>query len=98
MNSSKRSRIVAHLRATWSEERLAQLRSVLAARAAERRTQIDDRSLLAAGLPCVFLDEENSCTIHLARPLTCRGITSSSATSARGGRASITANFPKRTA
>jgi hypothetical protein len=71
--------IVAHLRATWSEERLARLCSVLAARAAERRTQIDDRSLLATGLPCVFLDEENSCSIHTARPLTCRGITSSSA-------------------
>jgi Fe-S-cluster containining protein len=71
--------IVAHLRATWSAERIAHLRSLLAARAAERRTQINDRTQLAAGLPCVFLDEENSCTIHAARPLTCRGITSSSA-------------------
>jgi len=71
--------VVAHLRATWTSERLNRLRALLAARAAERQTQIDDRSLLASGLPCVFLDEENSCTIHPARPLACRGITSSSA-------------------
>jgi hypothetical protein len=71
--------LVAHLRATWSNERIDRLRAVLAARAAERQEQIEDRTLLAAGLPCVFLDEDNACTIHVARPLTCRGITSSSA-------------------
>ncbi len=71
--------LIAHLRETWSNERLNQLRAVLTARAAERRAQVEDRTLLAAGLPCVFLDEDNACTVHTARPLTCRGITSSSA-------------------
>lgn len=71
--------LVAHLRSQWSAERLAHLRSILAGRAAERRAQTTDRTLLAAGLPCVFLDEDNACSVHAARPLTCRGITSSSA-------------------
>lgn len=71
--------IVAHLRATWSTERIERLCTELSARSAERREQIDNRALLATGQPCVFLDDENSCTIHSARPLTCRGFLSSSA-------------------
>lgn len=71
--------LIAHLRATWNNEQLNHLRDVLAARAAERHAQVEDRTLLAAGPPCVFLDEDNACTVHSARPLTCRGISSSSA-------------------
>ena len=71
--------VVAHLRATRTNEQLAGLRAELAMRAAERRTQVEDRRLLAAGMACVFLDEDNACTIHGARPLICRGFMSSSA-------------------
>lgn len=71
--------IVGHLRATWSAERIGRLCAELSARNAERREQIDNRGLRAAGEPCMFLDEENSCTIHDVRPLTCRGFLSSSA-------------------
>jgi Fe-S-cluster containining protein len=51
----------------------------LAMRIAEHRTLREDRRLLTAGLPCVFLDEDNACTIHGVRPLICRGFMSSSA-------------------
>lgn len=71
--------VIAHLRATRTNEQLAGLRAELAARLAERRTQIEDRRLLTAGTPCIFLDEDNACTIHDARPLICRGFLSSSA-------------------
>ena len=71
--------VVAHLRATWSPERLQRLRADLVARGAERREQITQGTLRAASQPCVFLDEENSCTIHQIRPLSCRGYMSASA-------------------
>ncbi|MBA3700614.1 MAG: YkgJ family cysteine cluster protein [Planctomycetes bacterium] len=71
--------VVAHLRATWNNDQLAALRSDLAMRIAEHRTLREDRRLLTAGLPCVFLDEDNACTIHGVRPLICRGFMSSSA-------------------
>ncbi len=71
--------VVAHLRATWNNDQLAALRSDLAMRIAEHRTLSEDRRLLTAGLPCVFLDEDNACTIHGVRPLICRGFMSSSA-------------------
>jgi Fe-S-cluster containining protein len=70
--------VAAHLRATWTSDRIRELRAELATRSAERQEQIADRRLLAAGMPCVFLDEDNACSIHAVRPLICRGFTSSS--------------------
>lgn len=71
--------VIAHLRSTWSPERLQRLRAALAVRAAERREQIARDTVKTSSEPCVFLDEENSCMIHQARPLACRGFMSASA-------------------
>lgn len=46
----------------------------------QRETRwLDDEERLLLREPCVFLDEQGSCTIHVVRPLLCRSITSTNA-------------------
>lgn len=58
-----------------SSEELADLRDKL--QESLRRTRLlDDEEYLFLREPCVFLDEQGSCKIHIVRPLLCRAITS----------------------
>jgi hypothetical protein len=70
---------VAHLVATWPAERITGLRSLLKQRINQRIAMGGNRAVLAKGLDCAFLDDDNACAIHPARPLACRGHLSSSA-------------------
>ncbi|MDY0291082.1 MAG: YkgJ family cysteine cluster protein [Desulfuromonadaceae bacterium] len=74
--------IAAYLRHTRSAAELARLR-------AQMRQMLvvigglDDDERIATNQPCVFLDQEGSCSIYPVRPLLCRSITSTSAEACR---------------
>ncbi len=68
-------RIAGHLRATRSDEELAELRRRIAKLTTQtagmtwaRRTRVRK--------PCLFLDDGGRCSIYQVRPLTCRAFTS----------------------
>lgn len=79
VTSAEAIALVSHLLMTWSRERLTALRRLLKERINERIALGGNRGALLKGLPCAFLDEENSCGVHPGRPLACRGHLSTSA-------------------
>ena len=72
--------IVSHLLAAWPADRVELLRARLKDKIMRRLALGGNRAVLHHGLACAFLNDDNSCTIHAARPLACRGYLSTSAT------------------
>lgn len=79
VTSAEAIALVSHLLATWPRARIATLRPLLKERINQRIALGGNRGVLLKGLPCAFLDEENSCSVHPGRPLACRGHLSTSA-------------------
>lgn len=67
--------VARHLRASRSPEELSEVGRRLGETAA-RVARMDPAERWRARIPCVFLDEQGSCAIYPARPLACRGFTS----------------------
>jgi Putative zinc- or iron-chelating domain len=72
--------IVSHLLSSWPANRIELLRARLKEKILHRLALGGNRAVLKQGLACAFLNDDNSCAIHPARPLACRGYLSSSAT------------------
>lgn len=69
--------IAAFLRQQRTPEQLASLTDALRDRARQVRKYTPDEHV-KAGLKCLFLDEQDRCTIHQRRPVLCVGLTSRS--------------------
>lgn len=74
--------VVAHLRATRSEDEVRALSARLA-EAARRVEALDDVARWEARIPCALLDEAGRCSVHPGRPLRCRAFHSCSAEACR---------------
>jgi Fe-S-cluster containining protein len=86
--------IVHFIAEQWPDSWRAHLSSFLQQRIAERQDKGGDRGVLAHGVSCVFLTEENNCAIHAARPFACRGYVSSDARACADYYVDKTAPFP----
>jgi Fe-S-cluster containining protein len=67
--------IAAYLCHAWSAAELDELREQMR-RMLVIVSGLDDDERIATNQPCVFLDEQQSCSIYPVRPLLCRSITS----------------------
>lgn len=74
--------IAAYLRCTRSSCELEGLREQMR-RMLVVISGLDDDERIATNQPCVFLDEEQNCSIYPVRPLLCRSITSTCAEACR---------------